>query len=83
MENCNEACLSTDDALRLGQPARKVYRTIIPAWRGPCPNCGQGCMRRFAEDWAYFYFKCTNKRCEKERLILKNTIRQGVGNGTA
>ena len=36
-----------------------------------CENCGRGTMRRFAQDSFYYYLKCQNKACQKERLELK------------
>ena len=36
-----------------------------------CENCGKGTMRRFAQDTFYWYLKCTNKPCQKERLELR------------
>ena len=41
----------------------------------PCENCGgKGTMRRFAQDTFYWYLKCQNKACQKERLELRTTV---------
>lgn len=44
---------------------------------GPCPNCKCGRLRKFAHDYHYHYLKCTNPKCEKERLVMK-TVHEGL-----
>lgn len=46
-----------------------------------CENCDPGMMEAFAKDSHYWYYKCTNKRCKKERLIPISEAPETEGEG--
>ena len=34
-----------------------------------CENCEKGMMEAFTKDLHYWYYKCKNEKCGKERLV--------------
>jgi hypothetical protein len=52
--------------------APRTFEGPCPVEGALCPSCGQGTMRRFAQDSFYDYLKCQDKGCRKERLVLRS-----------